>query len=257
MSACMRILTFVAFVVVSGPLPPAEAKTPGQTYCHNTICHRVRTLDETVDAIGRVDRVLASHYDAPARDRFNPRLATSSGVRFDPEAPDNAASPIWPDGTIVLVRALDSGHAAIVRINNAGPYRGKRMIDLSRALAERLGIATAGVAQVETVVIAAPNEGDARHQTGRAYPPVAGPIGSFSTIDAALGALDLDRPWVAVSPTPKLTALRGDARPVGVVKPRVRLALAPRDRSRGEIEDAALGQTPWARSFSTGGTGSH
>jgi rare lipoprotein A len=76
------------------PATMADAKTPGATYCFHRVCHRVKTIAETVQAVGQTVTLKASFYDDPRRDRFNPRTETSSGERFRPDAPDNAASPI-------------------------------------------------------------------------------------------------------------------------------------------------------------------
>ena len=84
----------------------SQAKIAGSTHCYNGVCHRVWTVEETRAAINAVQRVTASHYDSPERDRFNPRLETSSGESFHAGRADNAASPIFPDGTkLVTVHA--------------------------------------------------------------------------------------------------------------------------------------------------------
>ncbi len=159
----------------------AEAKTPGHTYCFLSVCHRVLTLAETRAAIGKPRSMHASHYDDPSRDRFNPSLITSSGELFRPDAPNNAASPIYPDGTLVAVFAPTTKRGAIVRINNAGPYYGNRMIDLSRGLAHKLGIG--GVGRVIVEILAEPRPQDAVYARGRKYPPVAGFIGKVAGVE--------------------------------------------------------------------------
>lgn len=167
-----------------------HAKIPGQTHCYNGICHRVLTIHETRAAVGKVGLARASHYDSPDRDRFNPRLETSSGELFRADQPDNAASPIFPDGTKLLVWNPASGAAATVRINNAGPYFPGRDLDVSRALAERLGFAIAGVASLQIMVISAPTEEEARYRRGRTYPATQGVLGQFASFDLAKLASD-------------------------------------------------------------------
>lgn len=168
----------------------ALAKSPGATYCFNDICHRVRTIDETVNMVGVIENVTASFYDDPSRDALNPRLETSSGERFDFSAPDNVASPVYPDGTVLLIRAVATGDTAVARVNNAGPYHGNRLLDLSRALAERLGIQSQGVAVVEQTVIAAPAPEETGYQAGRSYRRVVGYLGRFESADIALASLN-------------------------------------------------------------------
>ncbi len=164
----------------------AEAKTPGRTYCYKRVCHRVKTIAETRREIGKRRVVYASHYDSCERDRFNPCGLTSSGERFRPNAPDNAASPIYPDGTRLLVWNPANGRTLVVRINNAGPYWRRRMLDLSRGAAEKLGFRRRGVAKLHVKVLSAPTRTEARYRRNRRYAPVPGYVGSFQSIDTAL-----------------------------------------------------------------------
>lgn len=85
----------------------------------------------------------ASYYGA----RFAGRT-TASGEPFDPQAL-TAAHPRLALGTRVQVLNLDNGRTVTVRINDRGPYTAGRIIDLSRAAAERLGMIDSGVATVE------------------------------------------------------------------------------------------------------------
>lgn len=167
----------------------SEAKVPGAVHCYNAICHHVRTVRETEARVGIIETLVASFYDAPDRDRFNPRLETSSGERFEADADDNAASPIHPDGTILLIWSPTTRAAALVRINNAGPYYPGRTLDVSHGVADRMGFGGGGVMRLVSVVIAAPLEPEARYVRGRVYPKVPGYLGNFETLElASLGA---------------------------------------------------------------------
>ena len=75
---------------------------------------------------------------SPASDRYNPRNETSSGEIFDPSRDDNLASPIYPNGTTLLVQSPSSGFTAIVLLKNSGPTPARRL-DVSQKLAKRLG----------------------------------------------------------------------------------------------------------------------
>jgi rare lipoprotein A len=46
-----------------------------------------------------------------------------------------------------------------VRINDSGPYHGVRELDVSRAAAERLGFADAGIANLRIRIMSAPGQG--------------------------------------------------------------------------------------------------
>ncbi|MEQ1711583.1 MAG: septal ring lytic transglycosylase RlpA family protein [Hyphomicrobium sp.] len=180
------------------------AKTPGRTHCFLGHCHRVLTLAETRLRLGRTETLRASFYDNCARDRFNPCQLTSSGEEFRPGEPDNAASPIYPDGTMLLLFYPETGVAAVVRVNNAGPYHSSRLIDVSAATASALGFRAKGVADIEVRVIAVPRADEAMYQRRRRYWPVHGPIGMHASIAAAHAAL------VQVAELPSVPA-RADA----------------------------------------------
>jgi rare lipoprotein A len=70
---------------------------------------------------------------------------TANGERFNTHAL-TAAHKSLPFGTEVRVTNERTGRSVVVRINNRGPYAHGRVIDLSKAAAEAVGIA--GVGQV-------------------------------------------------------------------------------------------------------------
>jgi rare lipoprotein A len=77
---------------------------------------------------------------------------SASGERFN-QNDLTAAHRYLPFGTLVMVRNLDNGRTVVVRINDRGPYAGDRVIDLSAAAANVLGMLGSGVAPVELEVI--------------------------------------------------------------------------------------------------------
>lgn len=68
---------------------------------------------------------------------------TASGERMNPEAM-TAAHRSLPFGSKVLVTNQRNGRSVVVRINDRGPFVRGRVIDLSRAAAQRLGFIRAG-----------------------------------------------------------------------------------------------------------------
>jgi rare lipoprotein A len=72
---------------------------------------------------------------------------TASGRRFRMEEL-TAAHPTLPLATRLLVTNLGNGRKVIVTVSDRGPHKGNRVIDLSRAAAERLGMVRQGVARV-------------------------------------------------------------------------------------------------------------
>ena len=77
---------------------------------------------------------------------------TANGERFDPREL-TAAHRTLPFGTRVRVTNLENGRQVVVRINDRGPYRKGRVIDLSRAAARRLGFVEDGVTNVRIEVL--------------------------------------------------------------------------------------------------------
>jgi rare lipoprotein A len=90
---------------------------------------------------------LASWYGG----KFHGRL-TSSGEVFNTNEM-TAAHRTLPFGTIVKVINLDNGRSAIVKINDRGPFVEGRIIDLSRAAAEEIGMVGQGVARVSLTIV--------------------------------------------------------------------------------------------------------
>ena len=163
-----------------------NAKSPGARYCFNGYCYRVGTLPQTDTLVGWRGYLLASYYDNCHFDRLNPCGPTSSGAVFRADLPDNAASPLLPDGTIILAYNHKTGDASVLRITNAGPYSGKRKLDVSRAAAEKLGFHRQGVATLVVGVLQSPTLAEANYLRRRVYPSIPGYLGKFETFDIAL-----------------------------------------------------------------------
>lgn len=75
---------------------------------------------------------------------------TSSGEVFN-KYKYTAASRDYPLGTYLLVRNLQNGEEVVVLVNDRGPRKKSRIIDLSRSAAERLGFLTQGVTRVQVM----------------------------------------------------------------------------------------------------------
>ena len=199
-------LMLLVFCLALGASLPASAKTPGTRYCFGGWCHRVGTLAQTETLVGWRGYLVASYYDDCHRDRLNPCGLTSSGAVFRPDQPDNAASPLFPDGTIILAYNPKTGHASVLRITSAGPYSGERKLDVSRAGASRLGFSAEGTARLVVSVLKAPTKEEATYVRRRVYPAVPGPLGQFDSFDAAYAAamqkVDLEAADTTASPPP-------------------------------------------------------
>ncbi|HXX68795.1 MAG TPA: septal ring lytic transglycosylase RlpA family protein [Polyangiaceae bacterium] len=81
---------------------------------------------------------------------------TADGGVFDPRAM-TAAHRTLPFGTWVEVTCVDTGRSVRVRITDRGPFgHAERIIDLSRAAADKLGIRSRGIAPVAIHVVDGP-----------------------------------------------------------------------------------------------------
>ncbi len=77
---------------------------------------------------------------------------TSNGETFD-MSQFTAAHQTLPFGTVVKVTNKENGRSVIVRINDRGPFLKDRIIDLSRAAAEKIGMIGPGTTEVHLEVV--------------------------------------------------------------------------------------------------------
>ncbi|NNM67560.1 MAG: septal ring lytic transglycosylase RlpA family protein, partial [Spirochaetales bacterium] len=90
---------------------------------------------------------IASYYG----DQFDGRK-TASGEIYDPNA-FTAAHRTLRFGVRLQVINLDNGKWTVVTVNDRGPYVKGRLIDLSKAAAEKLGMLATGTAHVRIIPI--------------------------------------------------------------------------------------------------------
>lgn len=79
---------------------------------------------------------------------------TASGENFDMNKM-TAAHRDFPMNSLVLVKNIDNGKKAMVKVNDRGPYVEGRIIDVSYAAARELGFAEKGVAKVQLELVQA------------------------------------------------------------------------------------------------------
>jgi rare lipoprotein A len=140
-----------------------------------------------------------------------------------------AAHPILPLPSYVRVTNVRNGRSVIVRVNDRGPFKHDRVIDLSYAAAAKLGIAAAGTGEVEIerITTAQIASGDYRRGSGppptlAAAPPAAKPLASApippsptvasapaaAAVNVAAGAAPLPNPAPELPREPSATAER-------------------------------------------------
>jgi rare lipoprotein A len=119
----------------------------------------------------------ASWYGPPYHNRRG-----SNGEIYDMNAM-TAAHRTLPLGSIVRVTNLKTGHSAMVRITDRGPFIRDRVLDLSLAAARKLDVYQPGVAEVKLEVMQTP----VPIETGGKW---AVQIGGFLDEDAATNLAD-------------------------------------------------------------------
>lgn len=92
-------------------------------------------------------RGLASYFSHELRGN-----RTASGERCDPDAL-TAAHRTVPFGSMVRVTNLLSGQSVVVRINDRGPFRASRIIDISHAAARAIGLDRVGTGRVALTLL--------------------------------------------------------------------------------------------------------
>lgn len=97
--------------------------------------------------LGYVEEGVASWYGP----NFHGRR-TASGEVFDMYA-YTAAHRTLPFGSVVRVTRLDTGARVTVRINDRGPFKKNRILDLSYAAAREIGLIRTGTARVRIEVV--------------------------------------------------------------------------------------------------------
>ncbi len=90
---------------------------------------------------------IASYY-APGLDGGK----TSSGERYKHDG-FTAANKEYPIGSIIRVIRADDGRYVDVRVNDCGPHKDGRIVDLSGAAAERIGLIRDGITQVRVELV--------------------------------------------------------------------------------------------------------
>jgi rare lipoprotein A len=99
------------------------------------------------------DRPTASHALEGIASYYWQGTRTASGEPFDKRAM-TAAHPSLPFGTQVRVTHAETGRTVVVRINDRGPFKPGRVIDLSEGAADVLGMRARGLVPVKLAVLA-------------------------------------------------------------------------------------------------------
>ncbi len=148
------LATGLGFAVLSSPVIAKETTVSKAKVVHTTAQAQKKSVSKQVKKVSYsptkatfLNSGVASYYGPGFHGR-----RTANGERFDMHAM-TAAHRTLPFGTLVKVTNLSNGKSAIVRVNDRGPYVGKRVIDLSVAAAKQIGSTGSGTARVSLEVM--------------------------------------------------------------------------------------------------------
>ncbi len=132
-------------VEISGVEPRYEPYNPAtsQDYDVNGKTYHIVKNPQNFSQVG-----LASSYSSESSGN-----QTATGEPFDAEAL-TAAHPTLPLPSYVRVTNLSNGRQLVVRVNDRGPYVPGRIIDLSRAAADRLNTSNNSKVRVDFIQVA-------------------------------------------------------------------------------------------------------
>jgi rare lipoprotein A len=119
---------------------------------------------------------------------------TASGERFSP-AEMTAAHRQLPLGSKAMIENLETGEKIEVKITDRGPYadRKRRIIDLSKAAADSIGLVEQGVGPVRLTVTEGPPTTQKRSEDEEVFYEVQ--VGAFEDSEQADIVLDQVKPW--------------------------------------------------------------
>jgi rare lipoprotein A len=100
-------------------------------------------------AVGETQTGLAAYYSQ----RLNGRR-TASGERFNNGAMTTGHQTL-PFGTKVKVTNVKNNKSVVLRVNDRGPTQPNRILDVTRAAAQRLGFIRSGMTEVKLEVVEA------------------------------------------------------------------------------------------------------
>ena len=147
------VAVVVALSVTSGALPRAAlAPSP---------CSRAVSPPPAHQEVG-----LASWYGEELQGS-----ETTSGEHFDMNGL-TAAHRRLPLGTRIMVTNLRNDRSVVLRVNDRGPNVAGRLLDVSKAAAERLGFRGAGITKVKVIPLSYPRRYLARRNDSGASRPL-------------------------------------------------------------------------------------
>lgn len=141
----LMLLIIFLFSGCSAPIkPPTPSVSRAQPAAPYNKPYKVRgkTYYPMTSAAGYTERGIASWYGSESGNR------TAMGARFNPQGL-TAAHKTLPLPTKVRVTNLRNGRSVDVVVNDRGPFKKGRLIDLSQGAAKKIGLHTQGLTEVK------------------------------------------------------------------------------------------------------------
>lgn len=158
---------------------------------------------------------------------------TANGETFD-QWEVSAAHKTLPMPSVVRVTNMTNGRSLVVRINDRGPFKPGRIIDLSRRAAQLLGIEKTGTAQVRVQIL--PNESRIAAQRAKAggtqLSSVEAPIKAENVSSTPIASQSLPEPVMA-QPKSKL-----------YIAPKAQPAAQPVSVQPAPVQETTIVDTP-------------
>jgi rare lipoprotein A len=126
------------------PTTPAPAVAPSNVNFEQPAA----TVKPVLDQIVATQTGQASWYGSEGGSK------TANGEKYNPNGL-TAAHRTLPFGTKVRITSIKTGKTVTVRINDRGPFRSRRIVDISAGAAEVIGIKADGVGDVRMDILAA------------------------------------------------------------------------------------------------------
>jgi len=142
-------LTIIASAVVACSSSKPASSVKKKTTTTKSTSSKSKSSSSTVK-VGTVTTGQASYY----ADKFNGNT-TASGEKYNKKAM-TCAHRTYPFGTVLKVTNTTNGKSVQLRVNDRGPFKAGRIVDVSGAAADKLDMKKAGVVNVKVEVISVP-----------------------------------------------------------------------------------------------------
>lgn len=151
---------------------------------------------------------------------------TATGDKYD-HAAFTCANKKYPVGSILRVTRVDDGRSVEVRVNDCGPHRKGRIIDVSGAAAKSIGLHRDGLTKVQVELV---KPGEGKLACGGTYQPDT----SATTTPVPATAPAPAEPTVIRPPAPPAT------QPLPKVKPAPKTSTTPTIEGQGTFRAEVL-----------------